>query len=114
MTKQFALDLKVARRKAGLSQQDCAHLLDMSPTRMSNLESGKIVPSLLEVCALSVLHGKSFESLFGGIMSGARQLLREQLASLPTSKQHWVGTFNRQGSLVALASRISDTNQDDV
>ncbi len=108
MTKQFALDLKVARKKAGLTQQDCAHLLDMSPTRMSNLESGKLLPSVLEICCLSVLYGKSFESLFGGIMTAAHELLREQLANLPVSKKHWINTFNRQRSLDGLAERLND------
>ncbi len=113
MTTKFALDLRVARRKSGLSQQDCAHLLDVKQSRMSKLESGKRLPTVQEICTLSLIYGKSFESLFGSVFKNARQVLRDQLATMPNSSRHWLGRLNRNHTLNAIAGRLELPNPKD-
>ena len=39
MDTSFALDLKVTRRKAGLAQEDLAHLLGVDKSTISKIES---------------------------------------------------------------------------
>ena len=113
MTNNFALDLRVARRKSGLSQQDCAHLVDVQQSRISKLESGKRPPSVQEICTLSLIYGKSFESLFGSVFKNARQLLRDQLATIPNSPKHWLGRLNRSHTLDSIAGRLEVSNPKD-
>jgi len=111
MTTNFALDLRVARKKSGLNQIDCAHLLDVHPSRISKLESGKRPPSVREICTLSLIYGKSFESLFGSVFESARQLLRDQLATMPKGSKHWLGRLNRNRTLNAIAERLDNSPQ---
>jgi len=108
MTHSFALDLKFARKKSGLTQQDCAHLLDVHKTRISLLEKGKTLPSVLEICTLSLLYGKSFESLFGTMLEEAHATLKERLGTLPVPSNRWLGRFIRQNTLNRLAARLDE------
>lgn len=113
MSNPFALDLKVARRKSGLTQQDCAHLLDVHKTKISLLEAGKVLPSVQEICTLSMLYGKSFESLFGAMMNDAKRLLQNRLETLPVASHKWLGRFIRQNTLNRLAARLESNNQNE-
>ena len=113
MSKEFALDLKVARRKSGLSQEDCAHLLGVHPTKISVLEHGRAMPSVREICTLSLIYGKSFESLFGPVMTEAEGQLRERLPTLPDCPKKWLGRFNRQGTLNRLSERLAARHEAD-
>ena len=108
MPKTFAFDLKVARRKSGLTQQDCAHLLNTQKSRISLLEQGKALPSVLDICTLSLLYGKSFESLFGSMLEDAHRALQERLATLPVPSNRWLGRFIRQNTLNRLAARLDE------
>ncbi len=108
MTKEFILDLKVARHKSGLTQADCSHLLGGSRSKAAQLEAGQRLPTLKEICALSLIYGRSFESLFGDIFVEVRRELAENLSSLPELKYTQASTFNRSATLDALAQRLSD------
>jgi len=110
MITEFALDLKVARRKAGLTQSDCAHLLGLHPSRISLMEHSKRMPSVLEICSLSLLYGRSFESLFASVFEQARTQLTEQLAAIPDCPKAWLGRFNRTNTLNALADSLEARN----
>ncbi len=112
MPTEFALDLKVARRKAGLTQADCAHLLDAHKSKISLMEHGKAMPSVRDICTLSLIYGRSFESLFGAIMQEARQALRERLATMPSGPSRFIGTFNRRRTLEKLAERLAAQSND--
>lgn len=113
MINEFTLDLKTARRKSGLTQIDCAHLLDIHPTLVSQMENGKRLPSVREICTLSLIYGKSFESLFAGIFKDARNDLRERLTTIPDAPRSWLGSHNRQHTLNSLAERLLDTYSED-
>lgn len=107
MTKQFALDLKVARKNSGLSQGDCAHLLDTKQPRVSDLESGRAVPTVMEICTLSYIYGRSFDSLFADVFQTLRQALSERLGTLPDCAADEARRFNRQNTLSSLADRLA-------
>lgn len=108
MSHTFAFDLKVARKKAGLTQQDCAHLLDVQKSKICLLEQGKALPSVLEICTLSLLYGRTFESLFGSMFADATANLKDRLATLPVSSNRWLGRFTRQNTLNRLADRLEE------
>jgi len=113
MIDEFTLDLKTARRKSGLTQDDCAHLLDINTGLVSRMETGKRIPTVLEICTLSLIYGKSFESLFAGIFKDARHGLRERLTTIPDAPPSWLGKTNRQHTLNELAERLLDTYPQD-
>jgi transcriptional regulator with XRE-family HTH domain len=113
MTNEFALDLKVARRKSGLTQEDCAHLLDVHPSKISLLESGKVLPSVTDICALSLIYGRSFESLFSSIVTSANRQLCDRLKTIPKAPERWLGSFNRRNTLSALGDRLEALNDED-
>lgn len=113
MPQEFAIELKAARRKAGLTQEDCAHLLSVHPSKISLLEHGKLQPTVREVCTLSIIYGRSFEQFFDAILNDAHALLRERFATLPNGPTRWIGRFNRQNTLNQLAARLEDARNDD-
>ncbi|MFN3889611.1 MAG: helix-turn-helix transcriptional regulator [Beijerinckiaceae bacterium] len=106
MITDFAIDLRVARRKAGLTQTDCAQLLDISTSSISMLEHGKRLPTLFEICSLSLIYGRSFESLFAEIIASARLALQDRLRTLPAKVRHCAATFNRESTLKRLEERL--------
>lgn len=112
MSTEFALDLRLARRKAGFTQRDCAHLLDVSTSMLSQLESGRRLPSLIEICTLSVIYGRSFESLFSLILEEARKALRDRILHMPELVRVYAGTRNREYSIERLAQRLAEEQSD--
>ena len=113
MYKEFAFDLKVARRKSGLSQSDCAHLLDIDRSRISRIERGDSSPSVSDICTLSLIHGKSFERLFRTLLQEVGGNLRERLVSIPAQAGRRIDQFNRTNTLNLLAARLEDLNKHD-
>ncbi|WP_227287896.1 helix-turn-helix transcriptional regulator [Boseongicola sp. H5] len=107
MTTEFALDLRLARRKAGYTQGDMAHLLASHQSAVSDLELGKIRPSLEQIIELSLIYGRSFESLFGELMAERRKLLKKRLSCLPDLGKQTAHTFNRPASLERLKRRLA-------
>ena len=108
MSTQFALDLRLARRKAGFTQDDVAHLLAIHQSAVSDLEQGKARPSLDQIIELSLIYGRSFESFFALVMAERRAHLSRQLRSLPALSKPTAHTFNRESSLAKLGRRLAD------
>ena len=106
MSTEFALDLRAARRKAGYTQGDIAHLLDHHQSHVSDLEKGQVRPTLEQIVTLSLIYGRSFESLFGEVMTESQSHLTTRLASLPPGNET-AGTFNRGSSLKKLERRLA-------
>lgn len=107
MTTEFALDLGLARRKAGFVQSDIAHLMASHQSRISDLEQGRALPTLTETVTLSLIYGRSFESLFSMIMADARRSLKSRVRTLPKDVRNYVGTFNRASSIDRLKDRLA-------
>ncbi|MEL6465495.1 MAG: helix-turn-helix transcriptional regulator [Pseudomonadota bacterium] len=110
MSSQFALDLRSARKKAGYTQDDLAHLLDSHQTVVSQLEHGKRRPSLIEIIDLSLVYGRSFESFFAEVMAERKQHLTTRLSTLPAPGRKAMSTFNRPGSLARMKRRLAESN----
>lgn len=113
MENTFVLDLKVARRESGLKQSDCAHLLGIGPTKMSAIEMGRLVPSVREVCALSFIYGKSFDSLFNSIFDEVKDDLCDRLNNMPEGSDDKLKNFNRSYTLNDLYERLQGYNDED-
>ena len=112
MSTEFALDLRLARRKSGFTQRDIAHLLGAHQTLVSELERGRQLPTLAQIVTLSLIYGRSFESLFAELMKSARDQLRKSILRMPDGVRSYVGTFNRDASIELLARRLADEQAD--
>ena len=108
MKAPFNLDLKVQRRKSGLSQEDVAHLIGVHPSKISTLEAGKTLPSLKDIAALSVIFGKSFEEFVHSFVQEARKQIGARLPSMPEAPKRWLSHFNRQHTIDAMADQLTD------
>lgn len=112
MSTEFAIDLRLARRKAGYTQRDIAHLLGTNQTLVSELERGHELPNLEQIVSLSVIYGRSFESLFSEVMRTVRGKLRRRVLRMPDGVRSYVGTFNREASIERLARRLAAESED--
>ncbi|MEM7667907.1 MAG: helix-turn-helix transcriptional regulator [Pseudomonadota bacterium] len=108
MRTQFALDLRLARRKAGYTQGDVAHLLSIQQSTVSDLEKGKAPPTLEQIVELSLIYGRSFESFFSALMAERQTHLTRQLRTLPDLLKPTAETFNRASSLSQLERRLAE------
>ena len=112
MSTQFALDLRLARRKAGFSQRDIAHLMGTKKSAVCSLETGRRRPTLTQIVTLSVIYGRSFESYFAETITAAEAALRERIITLPAAPSQLATTFNRTSSIDRLARRLADSERD--
>jgi transcriptional regulator with XRE-family HTH domain len=107
MSTQFALDLRLARRKAGYTQEDVAHLLSSHQSLVSELEQGRRRPSLEQIIELSLIYGRSFESFFAELLTECQVELQKRLKRLPEVTKTTAHTFNRANSLKRLTRRLA-------
>jgi len=108
MKNDFALDLKTARKRSGLTQEDCAYLMGCDATKLTRLERGNTLPGLRDVLMLGLIYGRTFESLFAHILRECRMGLASTLESLPEGPPNWAGRARRQHSLNRLAADLAD------
>lgn len=108
----FLLDLRAARRKAGLTQGDVGHLLGKTIGVVSNIEAGARPPNLQEMMAFSLIFGKSFESYFGPVIDDVRADIAARLQTLPPARETVAQTFNRGHSLKAMRHRLEANNDE--
>ena len=106
MIQEFSLDLRAARRNSGLRQIDCAHLMGVHKTKISNLENGRQRPSVRDICTLSMIYGRSFESLFSGIFDEVKADTYCRIQDLPEPKPYYGRLKNRRRSLIGLRERL--------
>lgn len=107
MTTQFSLELRVARKNAGLTQYDVAHLLSTKQSNVSRFEKGSRMPNQEQLIKLSLIYGKSFENLYAKMVHDARRALLTQLETLPDEKAgRTSSTFNRPETLERLRERL--------
>jgi transcriptional regulator with XRE-family HTH domain len=109
MSTQFACDLRLARRKAGYTQTDIAHLLGEQQSVISELEHGALRPNLAQIISLSIIYGRSFEDYFGEIFDECRNRLAERINGLPAQVRRTAHTFNRDSSLQRLHADLATT-----
>ncbi|MFZ5618504.1 MAG: helix-turn-helix domain-containing protein [Pseudomonadota bacterium] len=108
MLTDFALDLRLARRRSGLSQHDVAHLLAVEQSTLSRLEQGKRPPTVRQFIQLSLIYGRSFRSLLAEIMREVKPELALRLDELPQRNRPRVAMFNRAYTLKGMRARLAD------
>jgi transcriptional regulator with XRE-family HTH domain len=113
MSTQFALDLRLARRKAGYTQKDIAHLLSSHQSLVSDLEQGRKQPNLEQIIELSLIYGRSFESFFAAMMDKCQTNLRKRLERLPSLRKQTAETYNRASSIKRLKRRLANPPPDE-
>ena len=82
MGTKLALDLKVARRRSGLTQHDVAHLLNVDRTLLSKFERGHRMPSAEQVALLSLIYGRPVPDLYGASRQEWQAVLAERIKTL--------------------------------
>lgn len=107
MYNEMFMELRLARRKAGLTQQDCAHLLGATQQDVSALENGKRLPGVKQLCALALVYNRPLESLLVETLAHSRQQVSHRLSTLPETTPR-LATFNRGATLDSLAERLAD------
>jgi len=110
MTHLHIVDLKSARLRAGLLQSDCAHLLGVSVDTYSHIETGKRQPKVPEICALTLIFGQQFESLFRVLYKEVRRRLTQRLEEMPTVNLPQVRSDHREATLGSLRDYLSTLN----
>jgi transcriptional regulator with XRE-family HTH domain len=113
MSSDFTLDLRVQRRKTGYRQKDCAHLVGITTGTLSAIEMGRRRPTLEEICTLSVIYGRTFESFFGEVMEEVKANLRTRILTMPKNTRTYAGTLNRDKSIERLARRLAEETAGD-
>ena len=115
MSNNFALDLKIARRKSGLTQSDCGHLLECDPSKISRLEKGEFLPSATDIALLSIIYGKSYDAFCPNVFETVAREISERMLTIPAPTGSWLGRFNRTNTLDNLDARldriIANTNE---
>ena len=113
MSYHFARDLRVARRKASLTQTDLAHLLDVDYTRVSRLESGKTPPTAVELSILCLVFDGDIERLHEKIIEAEATTLGQRLGSMPDCPKSWPNWRNRVETLKGVAARLASRRYHD-
>ena len=106
MITEFALDLRHARRKSGLSQAEIAFLVDVNQATYSRFEHGTLKPNVEQLCVLALIYGRSFVSYFELISHKQKPALRTRLEKLPPKDRPSVRVFNRARTLEKLRHRL--------
>lgn len=106
MNNFLTLDLRVARRKAGLTQADLAHLLDIDADRISRIERGLLDYSVHEFLLLCAIYDRPLDGLARALWPETYESLAKRLASLPAPATPWINTYNRQHTLERLTKQL--------
>jgi len=112
--KEVMIDLKVARRESGLRQSDVAHLLEVSQSRISNLECGEGYLSPEELCRLLVIYDRTLDELLPLTMQKLRSRLKLSISNMSgdlSSDPEF--SEQRQKTLYEVLQRLEDSQQSD-
>jgi len=104
---KFGLDLRVARKRSSLTQEDCSHILGVDETRISKLEAGTLTPTVEELSILCLAYGRSIGALAQDVVISHLEDLQKRLSTMPECPTNWPGRENRQRTLNVLADRLA-------
>ncbi|MEQ1899550.1 MAG: helix-turn-helix transcriptional regulator [Devosia sp.] len=113
MVYNFSLDLKVARRRSSLSQSDCAHLLGIDHTRISRLEAGTSMPTMVELSILCLVFNRPVGGVAQDVILSILSDLENRLSSMPGCPENWPGRENRVKTLSSLADKLRALGAED-
>lgn len=106
MISDLALTLKTARRQSGFSQGDVAHLMGVHKSALTPIEKGRRLPSVRQLCELSIIYNKPPAQLLGEGLIDASGDIAARLETLPRRRIYQSTDKNRQRSLNTLADRL--------
>lgn len=106
MLTQLAHDLCAARKKAGLTQRDLTILLEIGSKDVAALETGATLPTIQQLCRLSIIYNRSFTQLYETLMHEAREALFRSLPDLPECAADGDTHFNRENTLNRLEREL--------
>lgn len=109
MEANFALDIRVARERSGLSQSQVAHLLGINRTRLSSLECGRRTPTAEEIATLSLIYGKRLRQLGVASMPAIYEKLAQRLDTLPNRENYANGSGEKADTLNHLSDTLEDS-----
>ncbi|MFY0602701.1 MAG: helix-turn-helix transcriptional regulator [Flavobacteriaceae bacterium] len=75
-------ELAKVRAKANIRVQDLAFLLNISPVKLVQMESGQKTPSLSIIATYHLLFGTPFESLFANLYADIHSYINQRSAKL--------------------------------
>jgi len=107
MIHEFALDLRLARKRSGLTQADCAHLLGIDRSVVAKLESGTVTPSVVELSMLCLIYDRPPDAFGEALQIALRKTLNQRLATMPKGPKYWRNRQQRAQTLSGLAERLS-------
>jgi len=107
MLTQFAQDLRAARNKAGLTTRDLSVLLEVGSADVTTLEKGDQLPTVEQLCKLSVIYNRNFPDFYQQQMKQAREALFRHLPDLPECTAGDDTHFNRDKTLKRLKSELT-------
>lgn len=110
MDNRLAVDLKVFRRRSGLSQADVAHLLGVDRSLISKFERGGREPSMEHVCFLCLVYGTRPPAFCVAALPQFRQALAERLYTLPRDVKQ--DTVKRRMTITRLADDLAGSLDD--
>jgi transcriptional regulator with XRE-family HTH domain len=114
MHQDFALELLLARRKSGLTQEDCGHLLGTDNTRISKFESGARQPTKAELLILCFILELPVDRLVQKVAKTQLPALRMRINTMPKCPRHWRGWKRRRETLHSLVEKLISLAEDDV
>ena len=105
MDNRLAVDLRVFRRRSGLSQADVAHLLGVHRSLVSKFEQGVREPSMEHVTFLCLIYGMRAPAFCVAALPQFQMVLAERLTTLPqeSGKQ----TVKRRTTITRLAEQLA-------
>ena len=110
MIQDFALEVRKTREASGLSQKDAAQLLNITQSALSKIEQGKQMPKLREICALSIIYGRTYECLFGDLIDDIRADMAVRVDELQKCSPNSTGNRLRTETLNNLCERLDCAN----
>ncbi|MCP4409491.1 MAG: helix-turn-helix transcriptional regulator [Gammaproteobacteria bacterium] len=107
METRIAVDLKVFRRRSGLSQADVAHLLGVHRTQVSKFERGVREPSIEHVTILCLIYGLRLPDFCVAARPQFETVLAERLQTLPEDERNTTETARVQ-TIQTLTEQLAD------
>ena len=110
MSNPIAVDLRSARKKSGLTEEDCAHLLGVSKSTISRFETGKAMPGIRHLATLSLVYGRDMHSLAHDLLLEIGKRLPARLTTIPVCSDGWSFWDKRNNTLNNLDARLQKLN----
>ncbi|QTN36242.1 helix-turn-helix transcriptional regulator [Cognatishimia activa] len=104
--KEVAADLRYCRRESGLSGADVAHLLHITKSRLSRIETGASSPKPSELCGFALIYGKDLFSMLPDVSGRIAKEVHGRLSNIPDAPSHWKASKTRFHFLKDLYQRL--------